>query len=353
MKLRPEELRLALAYDAGRSFEGLSSEQTYRIISRGRELFKWHKAHIPLHNVINAAVLTLIFVVDGVTLLWLPSLFIADGATSVASVVAAAVVTAAVHGWLLYSLTVFSLHEGAAHMAIFVGSGRLAAIGEFLAANFCRVAQADPEYYAPCHMGHHSKFGTAHDPEFLNFVLPHRLWMSLLPFAAIVNLTDFVSHRPPTYTRSRVVTGIVAVTYQGVYAWLMYRRFGALLPLLTMVLVLNVAFYFDRLRQFSEHNLMPLENFVGARSLGIGFWGLLIGGGPWGQPCHLAHHMVPSVPWYQQIVLHRYIKSVLTPRQREQFLIAPVVGYPKELLRIVREANRFAREHREVTRTGV
>jgi fatty acid desaturase len=238
---------------------------------------------------------------------------------------------------------VYSLHEAAAHNAVFSGTGVLARAAQFLARNACRIGQGDPEYYAACHMGHHSKFGTKDDPEFLNFVLPHRLWMSLLPFAALINFTDFLAHRPMTYTRSRVITGIVGTTYHTIYGWLMFRAYGLLVPVVAFALVLNIALYFDRIRQFVEHNLMPLENRVGARSLGIGFWGLLIGGGYWGQPCHLAHHLVASVPWYQQIVLHRYIKGLLTPRQREQFLIRPVIGLPMLFWQIVRDANEFAR----------
>ena len=41
-----------------------------------------------------------------------------------------------------------------------------------MARHACRMGQSDPEYYALCHMGHHSKFGTEEDPEFLNFVQP-------------------------------------------------------------------------------------------------------------------------------------------------------------------------------------
>ena len=80
-----------------------------------------------------------------------------------------------------------------------------------------------------------------------------------------------------------------------------------------------------------------------ARSLGVGFWGLLVGGGPWGQPCHLAHHMVASIPWYQQIILHRYIVGLLTETQRKQFLLKPIVGFPALLWGILRESNRFSR----------
>jgi fatty acid desaturase len=106
-----------------------------------------------------------------------------------------------------------------------------------------------------------------------------------------------------------------------------------------------VGFFFDRLRQFSEHNLMPLDNQDGSRSFGLGFWGMLIGGGPWGSPCHWEHHLVASLPWYQQLVLHGYVKSLLTETQRKQFLLQPVVGYPKLLWRLLREPVQFVRTH--------
>ncbi len=54
---------------------------------------------------------------------------------------------------------------------------------------------------------------------------------------------------------------------------------------------------------------MPLDNANGSRSFGLGFWGLLVGGGPWGSPCHWEHHLVPSLPWYQQLILHRHVVS--------------------------------------------
>jgi fatty acid desaturase len=148
-----------------------------------------------------------------------------------------------------------------------------------------------------------------------------------------------------TYTRDRLISGAVGLAYHGGYAIVMYRSFGALFTLFTLLVVTpHVGFYVDRLRQFTEHNLMPLDNRNGARSFGVGFWGLFVGGGPWGQPCHLVHHLVASLPWYQQVVLHRHFKQLLTARQRGQFLIAPVIGFPRLLWRIVRDANRFARE---------
>jgi fatty acid desaturase len=139
-----------------------------------------------------------------------------------------------------------------------------------------------------------------------------------------------------------MISAVVASTYLLGYSVLTYRRYGLAFVVLAMFVFLpHVGFGLDRLRQFTEHNLMPLENRNGARSFGVGFWGLLIGGGPWGQPCHWAHHLVPSLPWYQQIALHRHLVRFLTPRQREQFLIAPVIGFPRLWWRILRELNAF------------
>jgi fatty acid desaturase len=104
----------------------------------------------------------------------------------------------------------------------------------------------------------------------------------------------------------------------------------------------HVGFLVDRLRHFTEHNLMPLDHRNGARSFGLGFWGMLVGGGPWGQPCHLIHHLFPAVPWYAQLILHHKLKSLLTDRQRGQFLLRPVVGFPLMYYRLLGEPRRFA-----------
>jgi fatty acid desaturase len=346
MKLHPRELALARAHEGQRDFEALTTSQVHLVMERGRALYKWFKRHPGTHNLINGLVVVSIFAADGCALLGLPTFFLApEEENTTSSILLAGVVVGSVHSWLLYSLTVFSLHEGAAHDAIFVGTGPFRAVGRFLGRSLCRIAGAEPNQYAECHMAHHAKFGTEEDSEFLNFVLPRRYWLTFLPFATFINFTDFLAHRPMTYTRNRLISSAVGLVYNGAYALLMYRWFGAAFTLFTLLVVLpHVGFYVDRVRQFTEHNLMPLDNRNGARSFGVGFWGLLIGGGPWGQPCHLVHHMVASLPWYQQIVLHRYFKRLLTPRQREQFLIAPVIGFPTLLWRIVSEANRFARE---------
>ena len=169
-------------------------------------------------------------------------------------------------------------------------------------------------------------------------------WAGIAPLdKGFFNYTDFFVHRTPAYTRSSATSGFIAAIYNGLYLFMLYRFFGLLFTVIVILLMPHIGFYVDRMRQFTEHNLMPLENNSGARSLGVGFWGLLVGGGPWGQPCHLAHHIVASIPWYQQIILHRHIVGLLTVTQRKQFLLKPIVGFPALLWAILRESNHFSR----------
>jgi hypothetical protein len=60
--------------------------------------------------------------------------------------------------------------------------------------------------------------------------------------------------------------------------------------------------------------------------------------------------LVPSIPWYQQILLHLRIRNLSTQRQRGQFMIAPYVDFPRLLWRIVRGVNSFARDAEEERR---
>ena len=344
MNIHLDELGMARDYTRGHAFEDLSSEQTRLILDRGRELYKWFKAHPRTHALINALVIALTVRVRFRSPVAAPPL---DSAvrrtTSVGLVAVAAIISGSLHSWFIYSIGIFSLHEGAAHKLIFPGKGILSRAAQFLAANLCRLSATEPDYYAACHMAHHAKFGTEQDSEFLNFVRPRRFWRTLLPLASFFNYSDFVAHRPLHYTRGRVISALIGVLYNGIYAYLIFRRFGGLFTLIVLLLLPHLGFYMDRMRQFTEHNLMPLENKSGARSFGAGFFALLIGGGPWGQPCHMAHHLVASIPWYQQIVLHRFIVQLLTEKQKQQFLLPPGLGFPRLLWRVVRDANAFSR----------
>ena len=59
MKIHLEELGMARAYTQGHTFEDLSSEQVRLILNRGRELYKWFKAHPRTHAMINGLVIAL------------------------------------------------------------------------------------------------------------------------------------------------------------------------------------------------------------------------------------------------------------------------------------------------------
>ena len=347
MIIHDEELALARAYQQEHAFEDLTDDQFRAILRRGRELFQWFKTHPRTHNAINLCVLASIFVLDYLTLTTLPAWFITPGQpASLAATLTASAIAGSIHSYLLYSLGVFTLHEGAAHRILFVGQGPLATRAQALASQLCRVSAAEPEYYATRHMVHHAKFGTPDDQEFLNCVLPRRYFLTFLPLAAFINFSDFIIHRPPTYTRSRILSALISTAYNGTYAYVLWHMYGPVFTLVTMFVFLpHVGFYLDRLRQFTEHNLMPLDNPNGSRSFGTGFWGLLVGGGPWGSPCHWEHHLVPSLPWYQQLVLHRFVVRQLTPRQRQQFLIEPVIGFPRLWWRLIRELHAVRVRH--------
>ena len=338
MHVHQEELAHARAYEAAHPFESLTDDQLRAIRARGRELFTWFKAHPYLHNAINVVALAVLLTADAAALLYLPRLWLTPGeAGSILAVLLAAAVAGSVHSYLQYSLSVFSMHEGAAHNIVFVGKGPLVRAGQAVANNLARVSGGDPLAYATTHMQHHARFGTEEDAEFLNSVFLRRYVLTFLPLAAFINISDFIVHRSMTYTRSRIVSATLSTLYQGAYAWVTYQWFGGLFVAVAfLVFTPHVGFYLDRLRQFTEHNLMPLDNANGSRSFGLGFWGMLVGGGPWGSPCHWEHHLVPSLPWYQQLLLHRHVVGVLTPTQRAQFLITPVIGFPRLWWQIVR-----------------
>jgi hypothetical protein len=340
MNARPSELMLAQMYQAQHSFEGLSREQYHLIMERGRKLYHWYKSHHGVHCLISLSVLSFLFAGDAFVLLYLPELWLVAGASNAVSrQLFAATIVGMLHAWIIYSLGVFTLHEGAAHQSVFPPKGRISRPANFLANNLCRIGGGDPLHYAERHMIHHARFGTEDDAEFLNFITPRRYWRTFLPFAALFNFSDFVAHRPQVFTRSRFVSVVVAGVYHGAYAYSTYRAWGLWFTVAVVIVLLHIGFYLDRLRQFTEHNLMPMDNWNGSRSLGLGLWGNLFGGGPWGNPYHWEHHVVASIPWYQQIILHRFAVRVLTPQQRKQFLLQPIIGFPRLFVRLIRDCN--------------
>src|SRR5579872_2348379 len=132
-KTQEQELALARLYAPAPPFEGLTEEQVNLIMIRGRSLYKWFKAHPLLHNLVGSAVILFIFTADFFALIRAPRLLLLPHHTNpLASILMASFVAGCLHSWIMYSLNVFSLHEGAAHNIVFAGTGGLGRIGHAL-----------------------------------------------------------------------------------------------------------------------------------------------------------------------------------------------------------------------------
>ena len=84
-------------------------------------------------------------------------------------------------------------------------------------------------------------------------------YVTVLPFGAFWNHSDFVVHRPVEFTRSRQLSTLIFSAYQLPYAAFVLYHYGWLSALILFALVApHFGFYLDRLRQFTEHNHLPL-----------------------------------------------------------------------------------------------
>ena len=230
----------------------------------------------------------------------------------------------------------YSLHEGAAHRRIVQGSGRLARLARAAAHNACRLFLADPEHYVEAHASHHRALGTAGDGSFTQHVRARRLLGALVPLAPFASSSDYFPWRPQEKTKSRRASVIATNVYVVVLFAASTASAGPVFAAMALFVVGGwVSFALDRVRESVEHLDMPVDVANGTRELGLGAWGLALGGGPWGQPCHLSHHLAPSLPWYQQLALHFELRRLLTPEQRRAFFARPVLGVPSLLARRV------------------
>ena len=244
MKVHPDEFAMAREYAGSRDFEHLSAEQVHQVMVRGRELYRWFRAHPRLHAAISVAVIGNIFAMDWVVSIAVARWFVAVHG-GIWGLSFAAICIGAVHSWIIYSLGIYSLHEGAAHNLIFPGKGRVSRIASFLTTNMCRLGHAEPEHYIECHMAHHAKFGSEDDSEFLNFIFPRRLWLSFLPLGGFFNYSDFYVHRTAAYTRSSAISGVCASIYNGLYLFVIYHFFGVWFTVIVSLLMPHIGFYVD------------------------------------------------------------------------------------------------------------
>jgi len=335
MIFHPEEYKAATDYWKDKDFPRLTEDQYKAILEKGKLLMKFPLKHPFIHGIINILVFAFIFASDWWVLLHLGSF--------IASPITAGIIVGILHAIIMYSLVAFTIHEGRAHKLIILNRGPISKLLGKIANNLGRIALAESDYYARHHLEHHAHFTTPKDGEFLLFVFPKRFFKALIPYASILNVGDFKAHTGSKYTASRIFSIGLFLLYHTIFVMLMSQTYSWSLITIGIILIPpNLAFWLDRLRQFTEHNLMPLDKVNGARDLGMGFWGLLIGGGPWGQPCHWSHHLFPGIVWYNQIRLHFYVKRLLTQEQKKFFFLKPIIGFPDLVLRAIKTIPQYA-----------
>jgi len=242
-----------------------------------------------------------------------------------------------VHAFVSYSAITYSMHEGAGHQMLFLGKTRFIKVLNYLGVNFCRLFFADPLNYGPVHKKHHSELGTINDGAFTHYVLPKRIAVSFLPLAAIIPFNDFKIHAPDNLTKSSLVSTLIGLVFHILILspLLINAQYGT--AVLFILLSTWISFSLDRLREITEHQLLPRNKYNGARNFGLSPWGLIVGGGPWGQACHLSHHLSPGLPWYGQISLHYQLKKIFNKDQKEMLLKDKWDDFPRLLINIMKK----------------
>lgn len=329
MKVYKSELENWSKFRALQKNAPLTNEQLQLIDQTSKQLLKQTMAHPKLHNILGTLLVLILIFVDIYS-------FTLQGTLGLISMTL-------IHGFILYSLTIYTMHEGAGHKRIILGNPALA----YLINNVSRLYFADPVHYQLCHPSHHQQLGTKDDQAFSQMVEPKRIFKSFLPGAGLLEFNDYKIHSGNLWTPSRIATLVIGLSYSAILFLLAKNQ----QPNILMVFILLVgspwiSFSLDRLRESSEHLLLKSDDLPEARELGNTFWGYLIGGGPWGQPCHLSHHIAPALPWYQQIRLSRALKEILSRDQKKHFFINDgFFEYPKKFVQLMKSNSRFFKEN--------
>ncbi len=338
MRVDPQDIERAREYWKDQDYPRFSAEQLAEVRNRVR-LAEARLAQSPrLHNVLGLLTLSFLFVADLAALAFAPSFW----------------AVAALHGFLAYGIIVYSMHEGAAHGAIVKVPTRLSEREKALwrplrafSQNACRAFFADPIFYREKHALHHAYFATDKDGLFTNYFNPWRLALSLLPIYGGSKYNDFRIHNSSLPSPSRARSAAVGVLYLLICLSVMRGVGGFTWPqtLLAVVVVGPwISVSLDRLRETMEHDLMPLDTAHGTRELGADVWGLLLGGGPWGQPCHLSHHYGATLPWYEQLRLSREFYAIATPEQRQFYFVRGGVGFPPLFVSVMARSLKIYRQ---------
>lgn len=312
MKLIPQELQTFQAYENQylKDFPKLRLEQENQIQKVIEEIRQVRKNRPFTHLILEIVPLILLLTLFALNLLWVPSLL--------ENKLLSSLLVGTLHGILGYSFIVYTLHEGAGH-----GIMRKYPLANRLIFNLPRLRFADPEYYREFHTSHHNYLGTEKDGSFSHFISLSRFIKSISPGAGILYKNDYQVHQNPVFTKSRILAETIGLLTLVGETYLLQKTLGIGFALLALLgLSPWIGMILDRCRETLEHRYMPANRKYGSRELGLGPLGLLIGGGPWGQPCHFSHHLAPDLQWYGQILLHFKVKQILTQEQRDFFFFS-------------------------------
>jgi fatty acid desaturase len=325
MKQYPREQELLIHYLDGRPIPGFSPEQWKEIQNRVKHLREEAEASPHFHAFMEA----LPFVI--LILAWIFLIFVLPGL--IGSTPLLFVLLFLAHGTLGYQWVIYGIHEGAGHGLFRRGNSRAHRLLRFLAFHSSRLMMADPVHYQEQHKSHHRYTGTEQDGSQTNFVLGRRVLLSLLPGAGILFPNDYRVHHGDGFSRSLAISGIIGVARIAIEVQALRSRFS-LAECLALLLLLSpwIGLALDRIRESLEHHLMPRSPIYGTRQLGLSPLSLLITGGPWGQPCHLAHHLAPELNWYQQIRLHSSLEQEILNREQLDFF-----GFRTPILHLIRD----------------
>lgn len=324
MKCYPQELKYLETYLADKRIPELSKNQHVLIKNQINYLREKQKKQPWIHNFMESLPFIIIFSS------WYFLIFILP--TYIDNRIILFITLTFFHGFLGYQLVIYGLHEGAGHGLFKNQQTLIHKILRFLSFNSSRLLMADPIYYKKVHPSHHSFLGTNRDKAQVNFVSTKRIFLSLIPGAGILFPNDYKIHKGESFTKSDFFSTLIGLTRASI-------EYLALSPFLSTIEILSILFLLspwiglslDRIRESLEHHLMPQSKFYGSRELGLSPLSLLVSGGPWGQPCHLSHHLAPDLNWYQQIKLHFFLKKKLNEEQKLFF------GFSKPLAKILYE----------------
>ncbi len=293
MKLYLSDLEKLNRYVNGTGWAKLTDDQSRRLAAWNQLASSWRARHPALDMLLMLFPFIVVGAILSALFLILPK---ADAPLSLRIIV-----FAVLHSWLMYSLSIYSLHECAGHRRA-KGYSSFRRLLVALSSNLCRLVGADPIFYLQNHGAHHQHLGTEKDATFTNWVQRKRFVRSLLPGAPMLIPSDFFVHIGDEWTLSKATTIAATLIVLVIEFTILLPHFG-LVPTTLVLFVLSpwLGACFDRLRDTSEHILRPSDPRLGARDFGLGWYGWLVCGGPWGQPFHLTHHLLPTLPWYQQL----------------------------------------------------